>query len=100
VARRVSDGSILNWLKTVPEAPIVERVGRKQRITSNKTGTPQGGVISPLLANIYLNAWIIRLFSQRREQNSVRYAMTRVLCRWAVRRGLRQRLEAYLGARG
>ena len=41
------------WLR----APIVERdpdTGRPT-ITGNRRGTPQGGVISPLLANLYLN---------------------------------------------
>jgi len=35
------------WLKT----PVFE----DNRLTKSKKGTPQGGVISPLLANIYLN---------------------------------------------
>lgn len=42
VARRVQDGEILHLLKLMLEA-------------SGKRGVPQGGVISPLLANIYLN---------------------------------------------
>ena len=57
VARRVSDGAILALLKAWLRAPIVERdpdTGRPH-ITGNKRGTPQGGVISPLLANLYLN---------------------------------------------
>jgi hypothetical protein len=56
VARRVSDGSVLKLVKQFLQAPIVERSGGKQRITPNKTGTPQGGVISPLLANLYLDS--------------------------------------------
>jgi group II intron reverse transcriptase/maturase len=57
VARRVSDGRILALLKAWLRAPMVERdpdTGRPT-ITSNRRGTPQGGVISPLLANLYLN---------------------------------------------
>jgi RNA-directed DNA polymerase len=56
VARRVSDGSLLALLKQWLRAPIVEenREGKK-KVTPNRQGTPQGGVISPLLANIYLN---------------------------------------------
>ena len=42
VARRIRDGEILHLLKLMLEA-------------SGKRGVPQGGVISPLLANIYLN---------------------------------------------
>jgi group II intron reverse transcriptase/maturase len=51
VARRVSDGKMLRLIKLFLKAPIQE--GDQQR--KSKKGTPQGGVISPLLANIYLN---------------------------------------------
>ena len=57
VARRVSDGAVLGLIKAWLEAPIVEEdkeSGRK-RTLPNKQGTPQGGVISPLLANLYLD---------------------------------------------
>lgn len=51
VARRVSDGKMLRLIKLFLKAPIQE--GDSQH--KPKKGTPQGGVISPLLANIYLN---------------------------------------------
>jgi group II intron reverse transcriptase/maturase len=56
VARRVSDGSVLGLVKSWLRAPIVEedKDGTK-RVRPNLCGTPQGGVISPLLANLYLN---------------------------------------------
>ena len=54
VAERVVDGAMLALVKMFLEAPIVDDKdgGRPRR---NDKGTPQGGVISPLLANIYLN---------------------------------------------
>ena len=49
---------VRQWLK----APVQEEDEQgKKRIRRNKSGTPQGGVISPLLANIYLH-WFDRLF--------------------------------------
>ena len=58
VAKRVSDGSILRLLKAWLRAPIIEEDGKtgKRKVTSSTCGTPQGGVISPGLANLYLNA--------------------------------------------
>jgi RNA-directed DNA polymerase len=54
VAERVVDGAMLELVKMFLEAPIVdERDGGRPR--RNPQGTPQGGVISPLLANIYLD---------------------------------------------
>jgi group II intron reverse transcriptase/maturase len=54
VAQRVVDGAMLALVKKFLEAPIVdERDGGRPR--RNCKGTPQGGVISPLLANIYLH---------------------------------------------
>ena len=55
VARRVSDGSILRLVKLFLKAPIVEEKTGRRTIHPNDRGTPQGGVISPLLANLYLN---------------------------------------------
>jgi group II intron reverse transcriptase/maturase len=56
VAQRVSDGSILRLIKSWLRAPVVEEdKDGTRRVLPNRCGTPQGGVISPLLANIYLN---------------------------------------------
>jgi len=57
--KRVNDGTI-NWL--INQWLKTEIIDGKQTI-ANKSGTPQGGIISPLLANIYLHEvidkWII-----------------------------------------
>ncbi len=54
VALRISDKNILHLIKMWLKAPVMED-GRPKGGKKSKVGTPQGGVISPLLANIYLN---------------------------------------------
>ncbi len=50
VAERVADGSVLRLVRLFLEALIQDGY----RVVRPKAGTPQGGVVSPLLANIYL----------------------------------------------
>ena len=54
VCQRISDENVIHLIKMWLKAPILDkREGGSAK--KNKIGTPQGGVISPLLANIYLN---------------------------------------------
>lgn len=59
VERRISDGSVLNLIRMWLKVPVAEEDGnggwRYSGGKKKKCGTPQGGVISPILANIYLN---------------------------------------------
>ncbi|PWD99357.1 group II intron reverse transcriptase/maturase [Marinilabilia rubra] len=52
---RIADPRVLDLIKTWLKVPIVEKDGRYTGGRKNRKGTPQGGVISPLLANIYMN---------------------------------------------
>ena len=79
VRMRVVDGAGLGLIKQWLEAPIVEEIreeGKRERkprhkVTRNSKGTPQGGVASPLLANIYLH-WFDRVFHS--EQGPAKWA--------------------------
>ena len=60
VAESIGDGGILHLIKMWLKVPVIEedKDGTKRIVGSgkrNRKGTPQGGVISPLLANIYLH---------------------------------------------
>jgi len=65
---RVSDGSILKLIKGWLRAPMVEEDPEKcgRRIVQYRCETPQGGVISPLLANLFLHysldKWLERTY--------------------------------------
>jgi group II intron reverse transcriptase/maturase len=87
VAKRIVDKQILKLIKMWLRAPIVEeREDGKKEYKRNDKGTPQGGVISPLLANIYLNVldtlWAVKKVQERLGARLVRYADDSVaLCR-------------------
>jgi RNA-directed DNA polymerase len=83
IGRRISDVQVLRLIRWWLEVGVLE----DDHVTYSDTGTPQGGVISPLLANIYLNeldrVWTERGYNSiRYEAHLVRYADDMViLCR-------------------
>lgn len=91
VAERICDGEILRLIQMWLKAPIMEmdKDGTKRNIgggKGNRKGTPQGGVISPLLSNLYLHIldriWERNNLQQRLGARIVRYADDIViLCR-------------------
>jgi RNA-directed DNA polymerase len=62
VARRIVDRDVLRLLKAWLKVPVEERDDKGNRhLTGGKgsrRGTPQGGVVSPLLANLYMNRFL------------------------------------------
>jgi RNA-directed DNA polymerase len=62
LARRIADRKLLRLLKRWLKAPVAEAApGGGWRFTGGKRstrGTPQGGVVSPLLANLYMNRYL------------------------------------------
>jgi len=102
VAGRVSDGAILGLIKRFLRAPIVEEKDGKRTVKPNRSGVPQGGSLSPLLANLYLNGLDHGVNNQRSlGATLVRYADDMVLLCFP-RRGaeMHQRLKCYLERRG
>lgn len=76
VKRKVTDGSILSLLNQFLKSGVM--IGHNWEAST--IGSPQGGVISPLLANIYLDAFDQEM--KRRTHRIVRYADDiLILCR-------------------
>ena len=117
----VVDADLRSYFDTIPHAPLMERVG--ERVSDGRLlelieaflhqdivkglerwtpvgGTPQGAVISPLLANIYLHPLDCQM--QERGYRMVRYADDFVvLCRSAAQaQAALAEVQAWVAANG
>lgn len=104
VSQRISDKNVLHLIKMWLKAPIWdESSGGSAK--KNKIGTPQGGVISPLLANIYLHL-VDRLINgansifQKHGVEIVRYADDFVLIGETISKEMIDKLKSVLRRMG
>jgi group II intron reverse transcriptase/maturase len=86
--RRIADGRVLKTIKRWLISSVVENTSGRRIQTAEarrrKRGTPQGGVISPLLANCYfrrfLLAWQLHGHQEQLDAYIVNYADDFVIC--------------------
>ncbi len=81
VAERIVDGAILHILKMWLKAPVIgeDEDGTRKNVgggKANSRGTPQGGVISPLLANCYLHI-LDRIWERHRLRGKLKARIVR-----------------------
>ena len=95
--KRITDGRVLRLITDWLRAPVVdEREGGPPRRPSS--GTPQGGVLSPLLANVYLH-WFDKLFQRSdgpatwANARMIRYADDILICARYISARLRQWIQ-------
>jgi len=106
---RIADRAVLSLIRSWLEAAVVEppvTPGGPQQITRPTSGTPQGGVSSPLLANLYLH-WFDKVFhapagpAQWAQAKLVRYADDFVVLARSqsprLRTFIEEKLEAWMG---
>jgi len=83
IAERICDKAILHLIKMWLKAPIIEedKEGKRKTVGGGKQsrmGTPQGGVISPLLSNLYLHIldriWVRNGLASKYRARIIRYA--------------------------
>jgi group II intron reverse transcriptase/maturase len=104
LSKRIQDGALLNLIGKWLRAGILETDGK---VIHPVTGTPQGGVISPVLANVYLH-YALDLWFEREVQPTmrgrsrmIRYADDFVVCfeyrheAEAFEKALKERLAEY-----
>ena len=102
---RISDPRVLRLIQLWLKVPIVEKDGTYTGGKSNTKGTPQGGVISPLLANIYMNL-LDRIVNKpqgyfsKRGIKMIRYADDFILISKHINQEAILRIQGYLDRMG
>ena len=91
--RRIADRSVLRLIRMWLKSDIVEEDGQGGRkVTRSRKGTPQGGVISPLLANIFLHEFDKRFHSPEGPRNFANARLVRYADDWVI-------MARYIGPR-
>lgn len=68
LAQRIQDGALLSLVRKWMRAGILEEDGK---VKHPEAGTPQGGIVSPVLANVYLH-YVLDLWFERRVRKANR----------------------------
>ena len=97
IERRISDPRVLRLIRMWLEAGVMED---GKYIETNGLGTPQGGVISPTLSNIYLHSFD-KMFQQSGISGTlVRYCDDFVILLWRNGKKVMKQVEQMLGRLG
>jgi group II intron reverse transcriptase/maturase len=97
VERRIADVRVLRLIRMWLEAGVMEE---GKYIETNGLGTPQGGVISPMLSNIYLHSFDKMFQMSGIPGTLVRYADDFVILLWRDGESVRKKVEQMLGRLG
>ncbi len=94
--KRISDPRILTLIRNWLEVGVMD----EGRHTRSSAGTPQGGVISPLLANIYLHSFDVMFAQSGIPGTLVRYADDFVILLYRDGRQALQKVQGMLARLG
>jgi len=91
--RRIADRSVLKLIRMWLKSDIVEKDEHgRRKVSRSRKGTPQGGVISPLLANIFLHEFDKRFHSSEGPRTFANARLVRYADDWVI-------MARYIGPR-